>query len=143
MDVDGLIITSINVPIRKFFLVDVALEVLLEGEGFDTVVEFEDVDVVQVVEVLPIEPSEGNHTTAYEPSAVSASRFWMVLCVSTYLHSLESVCINVDDQKIIEIVAKPACENVNLVVVNHAGVSPAGQERRALQFTLHPPQFLS
>ena len=41
-------------------------------------IEFEHIDIVQIIEILSVEPSENNHATAYKTSAVSSSRLRMV-----------------------------------------------------------------
>lgn len=73
---------------------------------------------MQVVEVLPVEASEGDHATAHEASAVSSSWLGVLLSVSADLHALEGVVLDIDDEEIVEVVAESTSEDVDLVVVD-------------------------
>lgn len=99
-------------------VVYVGLEAFITDCCLDLVGEFKDVDVVQIVEVLSVEASEGDHTTAHKASAVSSSWLGVVLRVSADFESLEGVALHIDDEKIVEIVTEPSCKDVNLVVVD-------------------------
>ena len=93
---------------------------------------------MKVVEVLSVEPSEGDHAATHEPSTVSTTGFRVVLHIATDLDSLEGIGLHVDHQQIVEIVAEPACEHIDFVIVDDTGVSPAGEEGRTLQLAFHP-----
>jgi hypothetical protein len=75
--------TRVKLPIRQLSLVDAVLEIFLESGRLNAIVEFEDVDIMQIVEILAVETSESNHTASNKPCAMSASWFWDVLRVST------------------------------------------------------------
>lgn len=118
MDIDSLSFTSVDNSIREVFIVDVGLEALIAERSLDLVGQLKDVDVVQVVEVLTVEASEGDHATAHEASTVSSSWFWVLLRVSTDLQALQGVILNIDDEKIVEIVTESASKDVDLVVID-------------------------
>ena len=71
------------------------------------------VDVVQIVEVLAIEPSKNEHTASQETSAVSSSGFGDI---SLYLCSCYLILLGIQNENIVEIVAEPASEYVNFVI---------------------------
>lgn len=118
MDIDSLSFTGVDNAIREVFIVDVGLEALITKCSLDLVGQLKDVDVVQVVEVLPVEASEGDHATSHEASAVSSSWLGVLLSVSADLHALEGVVLDIDDEEIVEIVTESTSEDVDLVVVD-------------------------
>jgi hypothetical protein len=126
VNTDGLSLAAVDDSIGKVFAVHVVFEVLLKG--LHLIGEFEHIDVVQVVKILSVEPTEGNHAAAHKSSAMPSSGFGKILTVTSDFNSLESVALNIDHQQIVEIVAEPPREDVDLIVVHHAGVTPAGQE---------------
>lgn len=80
--------------------------------------EFEDVDVVQVVEVLSVKPSKGNHAAAYEARTMSSSRLRVFVRVASQLQTLEAVVLDVDHKQIVEVVTESACEDVDFAIVD-------------------------
>lgn len=118
VNVDSLSFTGVNNAVREVLTVDVGLKALIAESSLDLVVQLKDIDVVQVVEVLAIETSEGDHATTHEASAVSSSWFWVFLGVSADLQALEGVVLNIDDKEIVEIVTESTSEDVDLVIVD-------------------------
>ena len=120
MDKDSFSFTSVDNSIREVFIVDVGLEDLIAERSLDLVGQLKDVDVVQVVEVLAVEASEGDHATAHEASTVSSPWLGVLLGVSADLQALQGVALNIDDEKIVEVVTESTSEDVDLVVVDCA-----------------------
>lgn len=118
VDVHSLSFAGVNNAVREIFIVDVGLEAFIAERSLDLVVQLKDVDVVQVVEVLTVEASKGNHAAAHEASAVSSPWFGVLLRVSADLQALERVVLDIDDEKIVEIVTESTSENVDLVVID-------------------------
>lgn len=87
---------------------------------------------MQIVEVLSVEASEGDHAATHETSTVSSSWFWMVLRVSADFQTLKGVVLHVDDEKIVEVVTEPSCEDVDLVIIDCTRVSPSREKGRSL-----------
>ena len=75
---------------------------------------------MKVVEVLTVEASEGDHATAHEASTVSSPWLGVLLGVSADLQALQGVALNIDDEKIVEVVTESTSEDVDLVVVDCA-----------------------
>lgn len=125
-------------PIVKLVLPQRVLEDLLAACSLDFVVKLEDVDVVQIVKILSIEPSKGDHTATDKTSGVPSTRFRMIQDISSYFKTLERVISHVDYEQIVEIIAKPTRENVDFIIIDHTRMPPAGKERSAFQLPLHP-----
>lgn len=55
-------------PIVKLIFTERVFEYLLAVCSLDFAIELENIDVVQIVKILSIKPSEGDHTTSNESS---------------------------------------------------------------------------
>lgn len=88
-----------------------------------------DADVVEIVEVLTIEPSEDYQATAHKVSRVSSSG---TRNLPIDFHCFDALSCRVEDQDILEVAAEPTAEDVHLTIEDSRGVSPACEERTVL-----------
>jgi hypothetical protein len=73
---------------------------------------------MEVVEVLPIEASKSDHTTANESSTVSPSWPWVIILMSSDFKGSESICIDINDKKVVQIVAKASSKDIYLSIMD-------------------------
>ena len=118
MDVHSLSLAGVDNTVREVFVVDVGFKAFIAESSLDLVGQLKDVDVVQVIEVLTVEASEGDHATAHETSAVSSSWFGVFLRVSADFQTLEGVALDINYEQIVEVIAKPSSKNVDFVVID-------------------------
>jgi hypothetical protein len=83
-------------PIVKLVLAQRVLEDLLAARSLDFVVKLEDVDIVQIVKILSIEPSKGDHTATDKSGGMPSTRFRMIQHISSYFKTLQRVISHVD-----------------------------------------------
>lgn len=102
--------------------------------------ELEEVDIVQVVEVLPIEPSEHKKVTTYKCARVPSSGLGQF---SLYLHGSNSLFDRIENKDVLQVTAESSSKDIHSPCIDRTGMTPATQERGSFQLNLLPFQRLS
>ena len=87
-------------------------------QGLCFIAKLEYIDVVEIVEILSIESSKGDHTAPHEASAMSSPRLRMVLSIPTDFQALEGVTLDIYDKQIVKIVAESPCEHIDFIIID-------------------------
>lgn len=88
-------------PIVKLVLAQRVLEDLLVARSLDFVVKLEDVDIVQIVKILSIEPSKGDHTATDKSCGMPSTRFRMIQNISSYFKTLQRIIAHINYEQIV------------------------------------------